>query len=340
MRTRATPLEIDLGERQPWAVRRRADHLAPRIDHDRVAVAVAQAAVVVLAALRRRDDVALGLDRPRAQQRVPVVLAGHQRERRRHGEDLRALPHQRGVELGEAQVVADGEAERADCGGRGHELGAGSDGGRLLEADVLGDVDVEEMDLAVDRDPRAVGAEQHAGVVAAAEPGVRGGSSAPASPPPLAAACSFLSLNEPSSTYIECLRASSAKRVHTGAVERLRAAHLVVVRTEEVGVLGSGGEPRAVTRGALDQRRGGVEVVRLVRGALELNCRYEERHGATRKDTGVRIAAGGHSSAARRDGGARCARRAGPRTTPSAPPPRRTDGGRDRSERSRPRCHG
>ena len=63
------------------------------------------------APLVRGHDVALVLDRAGAEQELPVVLAGEERERGRHGDELGALDGEDAVELGEAEVVADGQPE-------------------------------------------------------------------------------------------------------------------------------------------------------------------------------------------------------------------------------------
>src|SRR5258707_199863 len=59
------------------------DHVAPRVGDQAVTV-MGAVAVGVAAALRRREDVRFGLDRTRAQQRLPVILAGLQGEGRWH----------------------------------------------------------------------------------------------------------------------------------------------------------------------------------------------------------------------------------------------------------------
>ena len=82
-------------------------------------------------ALCRRQHEALVLDRARAQQHLPVVLAGRARERARHEQPARAARGLRAVELGEAQVVADREPDAADLGLRHDHLVARRDALRL-----------------------------------------------------------------------------------------------------------------------------------------------------------------------------------------------------------------
>ena len=72
-------------------------HLAPRIDDQRMAEGLA--AVLVTPDLGRGDDEQARLDRPRAQQHVPVRLAG------RHGEGGGDRDHV-GVGLGEPREQA------------------------------------------------------------------------------------------------------------------------------------------------------------------------------------------------------------------------------------------
>src|SRR5205807_8786483 len=117
------------------------------------------------AELRGRDDERQVLDGARLQERMPVVAAGVQRERRRHREDARALAGERAVELGEAQVVADGEADLGRAGVDDDRLFAGLDRGRLAVGGAVGDGDVEEVDLAVDAANFAAGIDVDRGVV-------------------------------------------------------------------------------------------------------------------------------------------------------------------------------
>ena len=103
------------------------------------------------AELVRGDHEGLVLDRPGAQQHLPVVASGGQRERRGHGEQPRAADGEDPVELGEAQVVADAEPD-LDPGRLGDDdLVAGLLARRLAVADPA-DVDVEHVDLAVGGD--------------------------------------------------------------------------------------------------------------------------------------------------------------------------------------------
>ena len=103
----------------------------------------------------------------RAQKWLPVVPAGRERGRRRHAEDLGPVAHQPAVEVAEPQVVADRQAQSSQRGRDDDRAIARRDALRLAVADRLGDVDVEEVDLAVGAQDRAVGPEQNAGVVAA-----------------------------------------------------------------------------------------------------------------------------------------------------------------------------
>ena len=64
-----------------------------------------------LADLVRGEDEDLVLDRPRPQQHLPVVAPGGRGEGRGHGDQPGAAHGEDPEELGEAQVVADGEAD-------------------------------------------------------------------------------------------------------------------------------------------------------------------------------------------------------------------------------------
>ena len=78
---------------------------------------VADAALVVGAALRRRNHEALRLDGTPPQQRPPVRAPRRHRERARVREDVGAAPPQRQPRLREPHVEADQQADAAD--GRG-----------------------------------------------------------------------------------------------------------------------------------------------------------------------------------------------------------------------------
>ena len=66
-------LEVDVGKADARLLAHVEQHLAPRIDDQRMAEGLA--AVLVTPDLRRRDDEQPRLDRPRAQQHVPMRLA-------------------------------------------------------------------------------------------------------------------------------------------------------------------------------------------------------------------------------------------------------------------------
>src|SRR5256885_17243489 len=75
---------------------------------------------------------------------------------------------QRPVQLGKAQVVADGKSELELEVGQRHGRGdrkAGRDRLRLAVPGAVGDVDVEEVQLPIDRRDLAARADQRAGVV-------------------------------------------------------------------------------------------------------------------------------------------------------------------------------
>ena len=96
---------------------------------------------------------------------LPVVLAGHQGERGRQHDRLRAAQGQDAKELGEAQVIADREADRNAIDLGDGDLVAGSDGRRFL---VLGNAiehDVIHVDLAVAGDDLTRGIDDEGGVV-------------------------------------------------------------------------------------------------------------------------------------------------------------------------------
>ena len=133
-----------------------------------MAVAAAQSLIVVRAPLRGREEPALRLDRSRAEQHVPVILSRHERERGRDREDLGAAIGERPVELGEPHVEADRKAELADRGVGHDDVGARGGAITLEETHAAVDVDVEEMELPVGREPFPLRTEEHGRVVCAA----------------------------------------------------------------------------------------------------------------------------------------------------------------------------
>ena len=97
-------------------VRRLREHDAPGIDDQRAPARV-RCPRPDDADLVGGDDVGLVLDRPCAQQDLPVVARGREREGGGHEQHARAAQREDPVELGEAQVVADAQAQ-LDAAGR------------------------------------------------------------------------------------------------------------------------------------------------------------------------------------------------------------------------------
>ena len=102
---------IDLGHDHAGLGAAFGEDAAPRIDHQRMAEGLA--AVLVLAALRRREHEAAVLDGARAHQHMPVRFAGLPGEGGRDRQEGGAGFRQRAIERRKAQVVADGQAEPA-----------------------------------------------------------------------------------------------------------------------------------------------------------------------------------------------------------------------------------
>lgn len=100
------------------AVRRVAppviQHVAPRTHHEGVAVRLTL--LVVLAALGGSNDERLALYRAGFEEGVPVSAAGGDGEGGGEGEDCSVLGEEGNRVLGEAHVVASGEADVADGG--------------------------------------------------------------------------------------------------------------------------------------------------------------------------------------------------------------------------------
>src|SRR5215208_3081186 len=161
-------VEVELGDGERLRVGRLGQHDAPWVDDHRApARAVARR---VLPDLVRGDHEGLVLDRAGAEEDLPVLARGRERERGRDDEHAGAAHGEDPVELGEAQVVTDAQTELDAAGGlREDDLLAG----RLvlgLPVGLAADLDVEHVDLAVNGLLLAVGAEVHGGVRAALGP--------------------------------------------------------------------------------------------------------------------------------------------------------------------------
>ena len=144
--------EVELRRDHGLFVRRLRDDEPPRIGDQRAPVR--GLAGQRLADLGSRRDVELVLDRPRAQQHVPVVFPGGRREVGGYSHELGAFEGEDPVQLREANVVADRQPELP-------VLDLCNDGllARLLRlglaVDNATDLDVEQMDLAVCRNDLA-----------------------------------------------------------------------------------------------------------------------------------------------------------------------------------------
>src|SRR5262249_13391416 len=102
---------VDLGQNDALTLSRTCHHRAPGIDEHRAGVVGEP--VRAHASLVGGQEIALVLDRARAAEHVPVGGARGEGEGGRDEENLRAGPNQAAVELREAKVVADREAEDA-----------------------------------------------------------------------------------------------------------------------------------------------------------------------------------------------------------------------------------
>ena len=153
---------IDLGHDDAGLGAALGEDAAPGVDDQRMAEGLA--AVLVLAALRGREHEAAVLDRAgahRARANAPRRSAGEgRRDRQERGAGL----GQRAVERGEAQVVADGQAEPAPRQVGDHGELAGAVAARFAIALAAGEIDVEHVDLVVARDDLALRVDQEGAV--------------------------------------------------------------------------------------------------------------------------------------------------------------------------------
>ena len=139
---------VDLGRDHRLLVGRLREHEPPRVRDQRSTIG--RLTGQRLADLGGGGDIELVLDRARPQEDVPVVLARRRREVRRNGDELGTLERQDPVQLGETHVVAHSQSELpALCVGD-HGSISGLLRLRLAIHDAT-DLDVEQVDLAVDR---------------------------------------------------------------------------------------------------------------------------------------------------------------------------------------------
>ena len=112
------------------------------------------------------DHPTLGFDGARAQQSVPMIFACHQRERRRHRDDLGTAIRECSVQLRKTEVVTYGETNVPDGGGHVDDRFPGFDRVRLSNGEATRNLYVKQMDLPVVGDAFAPGTEHEARVVA------------------------------------------------------------------------------------------------------------------------------------------------------------------------------
>jgi hypothetical protein len=202
------------------------------------------------------DHERLVLDRAGAQQHLPVAgLAGRAGEVGRDGHDPRALERLDPVQLGEAQVVTDGQADR----GAVLELGQDDLVARLvgvgLEVLAALDLDVEQVDLAVDGLEFPVRSDVDAGVGA------------------LRVAVAALHQRSRNEVDPQLLR-EALRPAHCRVLLDGRGGTLVVVAVAaHVGALGQQHELRAVRGGGAGQSLGAGEIrVAVLRGIELYGC--------------------------------------------------------------------
>jgi hypothetical protein len=163
-----------------------------------------------------------------------VILPRHERERGRDREDLGAAIGERPVELGEPDVETDRKAELADRGVGHDDVGARGGPIALEETHAAVDVDVEQMELPIGREPIALRTEEHGRVVRAA----------------LVAGFGDASDEERDAEPRSECREARVRR----PIDRLGERDLAIVRAEEGGRFGCRDELGARAGGALHQR--------------------------------------------------------------------------------------
>ena len=182
-----------------------------------------------------------------------MVAPGRRREVRGHRRKLRSLQREDPVELREADVVTDGEADRPPFRARHDGLRAGLLGLRLA-IHVAPHLDVEEMDLAVHRDELAFGVEDAARVRE------------------LLTALAPFGDRAADERHAERLRPACHRAHGLAALERLRCGAIVVGAPDQVPLLGQDDDVGAGRRGARDERLCARDVRRLVLAARHLHA--------------------------------------------------------------------
>src|SRR5215475_7766969 len=127
-------------------------------------MAESRAPVLMQTALGGREHVAAILDGTRADQDVPVGLAGLLGKRRRNGNERGAGLRERAVKRWKTQIIADRQAQPAPWQiGRDRAL-TGFEAVRLAIALAAGEIDIEHVNLVVTRDDLARGIDQERAV--------------------------------------------------------------------------------------------------------------------------------------------------------------------------------
>lgn len=161
---RPDPRRVNVGQNDSWPrLGQLGKHLAPRTDDQRMSEG--RPSTRVRPDLGRRDEIALGFDRPRPEQHVPMRGPGGRREGCRNGQELGACVALERVELGEPDVVANAQANAETAHGACRRKLPRRRADGLAEARAVGQVDVEQVHLPVAGDEVAPGTDHDARVV-------------------------------------------------------------------------------------------------------------------------------------------------------------------------------
>src|SRR5262249_44086743 len=152
---------------------------------------------------------------------------------------------QAAIKLGKPQVVADAKPDRAARGARRNDFAARKLDVGLLNRDAARQIDVEEMDFAIDGQMRAVGAEQHRGGVA------------------LGLAGRVLGYRSRYNMQVEFAR-EPRNRCQRFALQRLRGGGLFRTLAAPVESLGQSDQVGAARRSEPNEALGAFKVGRLV----------------------------------------------------------------------------
>ena len=139
--------EIDLCRDESGLCPRIRQNFSPGVDDQ--SVAIGHSITGMIAGLRRRHNETSRLNRPRAQQHMPMCLSRHLGEGRRHSDQFGASMGERTIQRRKTKIVTNGKSKLPP--GKINDDGfiSGSESGAFRIALAVTEIDVEHMNLVV-----------------------------------------------------------------------------------------------------------------------------------------------------------------------------------------------